>query len=140
MAEITIRNLQKKVRPDRKKIKNLLRRVLIMEKCAFIKEVNVCLAGDRMIKKINASFAGKNNPTDVLSFGSGEKRKGRCAYADIIVSIDTARRNARIFHTSWRYETNLYCVHGLLHILGYNDDSKKNSAVMRKKENLYVNT
>jgi probable rRNA maturation factor len=57
---------------------------------------------------------------------------------DIIISTDTAIRNAKIFKTSPSFETENYVVHGLLHTLGYDDLTKKQKALMTKKERSYV--
>ena len=57
--------------------------------------------------------------------------------ADIVVSADTAIRNAKIYNTTPRQEILLYAIHGILHILGYNDSNPKQRMIMRKKESLY---
>jgi len=62
------------------------------------------------------------------------------ASADIVISTDTAVRNARIFKTNRFYELHLYLVHGLLHLLGYDDSNRKQIQLMRRKEREYVNT
>jgi probable rRNA maturation factor len=60
--------------------------------------------------------------------------------ADIIVSTDTALRNAKIFKTTPSYELSLYSIHGLLHLLGYDDHSLKDRKIIREKELEYVHT
>jgi probable rRNA maturation factor len=66
---------------------------------------------------------------------SAEKNK---ICADIIISCDTAVKNARIFKTSPQRELKLYVVHGILHILGYDDHTPSQKALMRKKEYVYT--
>jgi len=61
-------------------------------------------------------------------------------FADIVVSVETAIRNANVFHTSPLYEANLYAIHGVLHILGYDDGSLKQQKLMSSKERKYVYT
>jgi probable rRNA maturation factor len=60
--------------------------------------------------------------------------------ADIIISSDTAIRNAKIFKTRTAYELNLYVIHGLLHILGYDDRTLKQRKILQKKEDKYAHT
>ena len=72
---------------------------------------------------MNLEFLHRDQPTDVLAFESGE----------IVVSSDTAIRNARIFKTKPLYELYLYVVHGVLHIIGYDDRTKKQRERMQKK-------
>jgi len=84
---------------------------------------------------LNLKYLGKNQPTDVLSFdSSGAERK--CA--DIIISTQTAIRNAKAFKTTPLFELNLYLVHGLLHILGYDDKTHQQRKLIRRKEKQYV--
>jgi len=58
--------------------------------------------------------------------------------ADIIVSTDTAVRNAKAYKTSASYELNLYVVHGMLHFLGYDDKTARDRKKMDKKAAQYL--
>ena len=60
--------------------------------------------------------------------------------ADIIISTDTVIRNSKIFKTKILDELNRYCVHGVLHLLGYNDHTLKERLAMRDKEDIYVHS
>jgi probable rRNA maturation factor len=79
-------------------------------------------------------------PTDVLAFDLSAPGAVRVLLADIIISADTAARNAKIFHTTPLYELYLYVVHGVLHLLGYDDKTKAQRKLMHKKAIKYVNT
>jgi probable rRNA maturation factor len=72
---------------------------------------------------MNLRFLQKDEPTDVLAFDSGE----------IVVSSDAAVRNAKIFKTEPLYELYLYVVHGVLHILGFEDRTKEQRESMQQK-------
>lgn len=80
---------------------------------------------DAFIRKLNLKYLHVDSPTDVLAFDS----------YDIVISAQTALKNAGIFHTSLEYELCLYAVHGMLHIIGYNDATMFERVVMQKKEN-----
>ena len=54
--------------------------------------------------------------------------------AEIVISVDAAKRNCKVFKTTLGEEIVLYIIHGLLHLLGYDDGTKKDIAKMRKKE------
>lgn len=140
MTEITIKNLQKKVRPNQNKIKKLIRKVLKEEKADNIKQVNICLTDDSLMKKFNLKYKKEDNSTDVLSFEVIDRNKIKNVCADIVISTQTACKNAKRFKTTPQYEIRLYCIHGLLHLLGYNDNNKQNAAQMRERELLYANT
>jgi probable rRNA maturation factor len=93
---------------------------------------------DRVISKLNLKFLNKNKPTDVLAFNLEDDK--RSIIGDIIISADTAKRNAQIYKTTSSYELNLYAIHGCLHLLGYDDNNAKNTKIMRGKETFYANT
>lgn len=88
-----------------------------------------------MIRELNLRYLKHNGPTDCISFDLSEK-KGELI-AEIAVSTDTAVRQSKAFSTSGSYETLLYVIHGLLHLLGYDDNKTEESAIMsQRQENL----
>jgi probable rRNA maturation factor len=93
-------------------------------------EITVCLVENSLIKKLNLKFLTHNSPTDVMAFDFAEKKR---IVADIVVSTDAAVTNARIFKTAPIYELYLYVIHGMLHLLGYGDESERKRKLMEKK-------
>lgn len=140
MVRITIQNLQKKVFVNPQKIKKIISKVLKKESVKSKGEVTISFINDVLIHRLNKKYLKKNFSTDVLTFDiANPKEKGKL-YADILISAETALRNAKIFKTTTAYELSLYSIHGMLHLLGYDDHSLKNQKVMRKKELEYVHT
>jgi probable rRNA maturation factor len=138
-VKITLQNLQKKVPIQIPKLKKLILKVL---KDQGIKEsgwINVCFVNDLQIKKFNAKFHKTKGSTDVLAFNLSDKKEGNIILADIMISAQTALKQASSFKTTPDYELALYVVHGVLHILGFNDRTAKEKKLMRKKESQYVN-
>lgn len=84
------------------------------------------------MRQYNLKYRQEDAPTDVLSFEMLNTSKE--LYADVIICADTAKRNASMFGTSYRYELNLYIVHAILHLLGYDDGKKKEKQTMRNRE------
>lgn len=88
---------------------------------------NVCFVDDRGIKELNASFRGIKQPTDVLSFPWKKESRQRRSHpdefanflGDLVISTETARRNARAEGHSSQNEFRWLILHGLLHLLGY---------------------
>ena len=76
-------------------------------------------------------FLGRNHPTDVIAFGLKKSKKE--IFADIVVSTEAAIVNSAEFGTTALYETYLYVVHGLLHILGYGDKNLQQRKLMQSK-------
>lgn len=135
--QIIIKNLQKKIPINLKKLKSAVLKVLSCER-AFKKsgEITILFLDDKQIKELNLLYLGRDCPTDVIAFDNSTKKKELCA--DIVVSAETAVRNARIFKTTPLYEIYLYVIHGLLHILGYDDKTIKQRKIMENRAKLYT--
>jgi probable rRNA maturation factor len=83
-------------------------------------ELAVVLAGDRTLRSLNARYRGKDTPTDVLSFpGPG----GDAGLGDVVISLDTAARNARALGRTLPEEVDVLALHGFLHVLGYDHET-----------------
>ena len=86
--------------------------------------MTVALVDDRTMARLHEQFLGKKGPTDVLSFPDGE----------IVVSGDTALREARSRGVEPLHELVLYVVHGALHLDGHDDRKPKDRSRMRDAE------
>lgn len=130
---ITIKNLQNKIRIRPKRIEQIILKVLAAEEVKKPAQINVCFVGDGCIRELNRVYLRKDAPTDVLAFDMSACPDAGSISADIVVSCETAARNAGIFKTSKVFEAYLYLVHGVLHILGYRDDNLKAKKLMQDK-------
>jgi probable rRNA maturation factor len=83
------------------------------------------------MRNLNRSFLKHDQTTDVLAFGRLKGAEALCA--DIAVSADTALRNCRVYGTTPQEELYLYIIHGVLHLLGYDDKTAGQRALMQKK-------
>jgi probable rRNA maturation factor len=99
-------------------------------------EVSLRLVNDRKIQALNAQWRGKNKATDVLSFPlENDESLTNHVLGDIVISTQTARRVSTELGTVFSDEMRLYCVHGLLHLLGYDHEtSPKEAARMKRLE------
>lgn len=83
-------------------------------------EVALVLTGDRAVRVLNARYRKKDKPTDVLSFpGPG----GEAGLGDIVISVDTAARNAKEYGRTLPQELDILALHGFLHVLGYDHET-----------------
>jgi probable rRNA maturation factor len=83
-------------------------------------EVSLVLTGDRAVRALNARYRGKDAPTDVLSFpGEG----GEAGLGDIVISVETAARNARWRGRTLPRELDVLALHGFLHVLGHDHET-----------------
>ena len=83
-------------------------------------EVSLVLTGDRAVRALNARYRGQDRPTDVLSFPGGG---GGDELGDIVISVETAEKNARARGRSLGQELDVLALHGFLHVLGYDHET-----------------
>ena len=79
--------------------------------------VEVSLIGDKEISIVHAQFMDNPEPTDVITFPYGPE-------GEILISVETAQRQAEEFNSPLEREITLYLVHGILHLAGYEDGTK----------------
>jgi len=92
-------------------------------------EVSVVLCGDAFIRSLNAQYRGKDRPTDVLSFAQDDLD----LLGDIVISLPTAARQAEAAGWSLENEVALLGVHGLLHLLGHDDETAEGAWEMQAR-------
>ena len=103
-------------------------------------EVHVLLTGDDRVRELNRSYRDRDSSTDVLSFPDGDRLpNGRTLLGQIVISLDTARRQARQAGLSEERELQELVIHGTLHLLGYDhstDDGAMDATELRLREEL----
>lgn len=98
--------------------------------------LSICLVGDTEIKVWNRDYRGKDKPTDVLSFAmrEGETIGQVTVLGDIVISLETAARQARAHRRSLEREAKMLLIHGFCHLLGYDHQTDSEEAIMKKEE------
>ena len=99
--------------------------------------VSMALVDDRMIRDLNRRYLGKNRPTDVLAFPMEVKDAPTLPaplLGEVVVSVETAQRQAREHGHSLREELDLLVIHGLLHLVGYDDQDPIEARLMHDRE------
>ncbi|MBL7158781.1 MAG: rRNA maturation RNase YbeY [Candidatus Omnitrophica bacterium] len=127
--KIEVSNLNKKRKIFHKDIKKVALAVLKKFGKKSV-SLDITFVNDGMIKKLNKKYMGKPHPTDVLAFGLA----GTPLVGDIYISSDTAKRNSRVYGTGFAWEVILYTIHGVLHLMGMTDKTKKERIRIRKME------
>jgi len=104
-------------------------------------EVSVVLADDEYIHALNRQYRSKDCPTDVLSFALNEGEEPtvidgpeEVLLGDIIISVETATRQAEEYGHSLERELAYLTVHGILHLLGYDHMVEEEKQEMRQEE------
>lgn len=97
--------------------------------------VEVILVSDADIRKLHKTWMGKSSATDVITFPIDTEPP---IYAEIYISVETARRQAKDYGVSLRNELCRLAVHGALHLAGYDDGTPEEREAMHKLENRYI--
>ena len=92
--------------------------------------ISVAVVSDRRIASLNETYLNHPGPTDVLSFDLGDGPVD----GEVVISLDTARRESQARGHSLAAELLLYAVHGTLHLLGFDDRTKADARRMRSEQ------
>lgn len=98
-------------------------------------DINIIFCSDNYILDVNMKYLEHDYFTDIITFDYCEKD---ILSGDLFISIDSVRENASFYGTDFEDELNRVMVHGILHLIGYDDHSEGDIAQMRAKENYYL--
>ena len=96
--------------------------------------LSVTLVDDARIAQLHEKYLGIPGPTDVISFPLEDELEGPSVLGEVVVSVDTAAREARERGHAMDRELLLYVIHGTLHLLGYDDHDADDKARMEAKQ------
>jgi len=102
--------------------------------------LNFIFVNNREIRRLNRKYLGRNIVTDVIAFPLSDK-KGMPTdniNGEIVISVEEALRQSRLRNIPLNHELLLYCIHGLLHLIGYDDQTKKKRFNMERKQLYYL--
>ncbi|TCT11975.1 putative rRNA maturation factor [Tepidamorphus gemmatus] len=94
----------------------------------------LALADDALVRDLNRRFRGKDRPTNVLSFPSGEVPAPGAPLGDIVVARETVEREAALDGKPFDHHLIHLVIHGLLHLLGYDHESDDEAEAMERLE------
>lgn len=145
--EVEIDDSQKVLKVDHRRLADVVRSVLAAEKCVSA-TISIAIVDNKTIHGLNVRYLQHDYPTDVLSFlleeeldpdslpipkgsprGCGKRIEG-----EIILSSEMAKQMATKYRWKPLDEAMLYVVHGLLHLCGYDDMTRKEQASMQQRE------
>ncbi len=103
-------------------------------------ELSVLLTGDDLMRELNRSYRHQHRPTDVLAFAMDESRPrvGPRLLGDIVISLETAGRQAKKARHSLAREVTTLLAHGLLHLVGYDHLTEAEKGAMDAQTELLV--
>ncbi|MBL8643275.1 MAG: rRNA maturation RNase YbeY [Rhodospirillaceae bacterium] len=104
-------------------------------------EISLVLTSDARIRTLNRAYRGKDKPTNVLSFPAmdgGVLPPGMLVLGDVVLALETARKEAKSEKKSFRDHTAHLVTHGVLHLLGYDHEQDRDARNMERMERLIL--
>ena len=139
VPEISVRNLQRIVPVNIRDLQKFSERAIRLcikirrkkhTELMRLREIFVFLISDRRMARLHRQFLGQTSPTDVITFQHGE----------IFISVEMAKRQARMFGNSLTRELQLYMVHGFLHLHGFDDRTPSGGRRMKNAQEKILHT
>jgi len=135
--DITLKDLQKRVRLNSSQILTITKAILRHEHVNQA-TLSIVFVSHQRIRALNKKYLNRNHTTDVLAFdlrdNASLKGKSKVVIGDVIISMDAALKSINTYQTTLSQELALYVVHGILHLLGYDDHKSADVKRMRRKE------
>ena len=98
-------------------------------------EISYIFCSDQYLHKINLEHLQHDTLTDIITFNYCEDD---FINSDIFISVDRVKENAGLFKTSFENELSRVMIHGILHLVGYDDKTDEDKVIMRSKEDFYL--
>jgi rRNA maturation RNase YbeY len=121
--------------PDKRVTKNWINEIARTER-KKVRNINFIFCSDVYLHDLNVKYLNHDTFTDVITFDLADNPDELCG--DIFISIDRIKDNSKTFENSFRIELNRVISHGILHLIGYNDKTKDEILIIRKKEDYYL--
>lgn len=109
---------------------------VIKQEGRCIDTINYIFCSDAYLHTINKEHLGHDTWTDVITFDYAEK--GKALFGDIYISIPRVEENAKELGVKFGHELARVLIHGVLHLLGYNDTTVSKKKQMRLREDKYL--
>lgn len=134
--KIAIENCQSAQKVRKIPLRKVARKILSVSGCPDA-QLSVLIVDDAQIQEVNRDYLGKDRPTNVISFamqeGEGEGIQPDLL-GDVVISAETAARDAEEAKTSFESELYFLLLHGILHLLGYDHERGTQSEAKRMEE------
>lgn len=102
----------------------------------WVGSINFIFCSDKYLLQLNQKYLNHNTYTDIITFDNSDSQHE--ISGDLYISVERVRENSKQFSGSFVIELQRVMIHGILHLLGYNDKSSKDKETMRNKEDYYL--
>lgn len=120
---------------DEEKIGSWINQTIQQEKHKLL-SITIILCSDDYLLGINKNYLNHDYYTDIITFDNSDSDEE--IEADLFISLERVKENAVIEKTGLMNELLRVCVHGILHLCGYDDKTTEQRKLMRSKENAYL--
>lgn len=98
-------------------------------------DISIIFTSDEYLLSLNRNFLKKDYLTDIITFNYND---GRIISGDLFISIDRVKDNSISYKQKFNFELDRVILHGILHLIGYNDNTDEEIDEMRSKESFYL--
>lgn len=119
---------------NKKELRKWIKEVITSEE-KEVGEINYIFCSDEYMLERNIKYLDHDTLTDIITFNYCD---GKTITSDIMISIDRVKENCSIFDNSFSEELHRVMIHGILHLIGYDDHTKEEKQIMRDKEDFYL--
>jgi probable rRNA maturation factor len=102
-----------------------------------ISSLSISFISSNKLREVNEQFLNHNYDTDILTFNYSKKQKE--IDGEILISFEEARYNSKKFNVNYGEELTRLVIHGVLHLLNFNDTDALSKKIMKKEENKLIN-
>ena len=135
MPKVSIASPQELVKLDRPRLREIVRQVMAEEDIKDY-EISLAFVDNPTIHGINKRFLEHDEPTDVITFPYSS---GKVLVGELVIGVEVALDQARVGGHEVDAELALYVIHGLLHLVGYDDKDAHDRKQMRVRERYHLN-
>ena len=136
MKKISIQSNPEYNSPNKLFCKAIIENIVKLNKIR-VYDITVIFTSDIFVSDLKKKFFLKDQWTDVIAFPMNDNENG--IEGDIYISLPTAKENAEKYEEPYKKEVTRLVIHGVLHLLGYDDKTKKEKKVMYNLEEYYLN-
>lgn len=141
--QLTIRNWQRTRKLHLPLLRRMVKTLLTEHLKVTDADLGIFLVAESEMTRLNENFLRHAGSTDVITFDYAELETRHpeletSLHGEIFVCVDEAVIQARKFRTSWQSEVVRYAIHGILHLLGYDDLKKAARRKMKAQENQWL--
>lgn len=106
---------------------------------AKLGQLSIIFVSDKYLLDMNNQYLSHNYFTDIITFNYSESVENQQIISgDLFISLDTVKSNSVDFNVSYEHELNRVIIHGILHLLGQNDESDEEFDEMKRKEDHFL--